>query len=509
MRENKRKKKQVRQPSRFLLWLARLFLLPLYRRRYGLTIDRSGLADLRGPAVVLAPHTSGKDHYLIGMALWPQLPTFVLSEHFMHDPRLRWVLKRLHVITKRMFSADAHTIMGIWRAKQSGRIIVLFPEGRQPACAHTLPLADGTAELIRRLGVNVYVVTANGASLTFPKWGVGARRGKIRVTTAKLFDGAEVGAMPPDEIRERIDAAIRHDDEAAMAGVCYRTDDTTLGLDRLLRRCPLCHRVGSLTAGGGHIRCTCGLDATLDETYRFHGAPFDSVNAWFDWQQAQIDPLREALETDVRVSAVDDRGNLVRDVGCGRVRMDVHTISFAGEVFGEGRAFRVPTEEVGGFPVAVGDHFAMYHGSELYQFSPVDDPGSVIDWVCYLDRVHEMQAAGEIPDDRSRDKKQEREERKRRRMEQKAQRTEEKTAIREERALTRAEKRAERENRRVAQRETARQKRAERLAKRRAWLARFGIRKKDGQPAPAADPTAEEREGRDGNGRGEGERHDQ
>lgn len=389
--KKKQKKRAMKAPPLLIMAVGAFFVSLWLRIKYKTTIDRSGIRDLKGPALVLAPHTCNQDHLILGVTLWRARPTFVLSEHFMKSPVTRFFLGLMNVITKKMFCADAHTIMSILRAKQSGRVIVLFPEGRLPANGHSVPVTAGTADLVKKLGIPVYVLTANGAYLTFPKWAKYTRRGKIHVTSQKLFDGEDVKDMPIEEIERRLDAAILHNDEEAMPGVTYRCRDMTAGLNGILRRCPKCGGLGTLVTEGGHIRCACGLDATLDHQYVLHDAPFAHLYEWYDWQCAQFNPETDALECEVDVAAVNEKDNLVKGAGHGRIRMDKDYISFAGEVFGEGVAFRVPTLQVGGLPVTVAEHFDLYHNNKLYTFFPKDDPCQVIDWVGYLEHYHDLQ----------------------------------------------------------------------------------------------------------------------
>lgn len=397
-KRNKKRQKQkvIKAPPAWIMAIGTFFVLPWLILKYKMAIDRSGIRDLKGPCLVLAPHTSNNDHLILGTTLWRARPTFVLSEHFMKKPLTRFFLGLMNVITKKMFCADAHTIMSILRAKASGRVIVLFPEGRLPANGHSVPVTAGTADLVKKLGIPVYVLVANGAYLTFPKWAKYPRRGKIQVTSQKLFDGEELNGLPVEEVSRRIDAAILHNDELAMAGVTYRCRDMTAGLNGILRRCPKCLKNGTLTTKDGHIRCTCGLDATLDHQYVLHDAPFTRIYEWYDWQVSKIDPLTEAMECEVDVASVDEKDNLVKGAGSGRIRMDKDYISFAGEVFGEGIAFRVPTLQVGGLPVTVAEHFDLYHNNKLYTFFPKEDPCQVIDWVAYLERYHDLQKEEEV-----------------------------------------------------------------------------------------------------------------
>lgn len=402
MAKKAKKKHKIGRPNPILYLLTLIVMRPYYALRYGVRIDRSAVKNIRGPAIVLAPHISNQDHFLVGMALWPRRVTFVLSQHFFSFPVLGWFLRRMHAIGKRMFSADTRTIMQILRAKAEGNIIVLFPEGRLPACGHSLPVADGTAALVQKLGLPVYVVTGNGAYLTFPKWGRKHRRGRIRVTTAALFTAEELQHLPTEVVAERITAALAHDDEQAMAGVRYRVKDTTAGLDGILRRCPACGAWGRLVTRRSRITCTaCGLTVTLDETYRLHGAPFPTVNAWFDWQQASMD-TDTPLVSRVEVEAINARGRLVRRAGEGTLSLDRDALCFTGEVFGDAADFSVSTAELGGLPVTVAKHVDVYDNNRLLRLYPIEEPRDAILFTCFLDKLHgvtppALGAAREVP----------------------------------------------------------------------------------------------------------------
>ena len=178
MKDRKKKAGRLGRPPAFLWLLAYLVLRPYYALRYGMRIDRHGVGKIRGPALVLAPHTAEADPVLIAVALYPHRPNFVVSAHFMANPKLRRLFQMLRVIPKRMFSADPSTILNIGRAKREGNLVVLFPEGRLPCSGHSVPVTAGTEALIRRLGIDVYVVTCHGAYLSFPKWSSAKRRGK-------------------------------------------------------------------------------------------------------------------------------------------------------------------------------------------------------------------------------------------------------------------------------------------------------------------------------------------
>lgn len=393
----KKRKKKIGRPNAVFYWFLYHFLYPLYRRKYGLEIDAPALRGIKGPAIVLAAHTSNKDHWLMGMALYPTRPTFVISEHFMASPALRPLLRIARVITKKMFAADVATVMNMMRAVKEGNTVVLFPEGRLSASGRTGRPLDGTAPLVKKLGVDVYVACANGASLTFPKWGKTARRGKIRITGKKLIAKEELATLTLDEITARIMPEILHDDAAAMQGIAYRSDESAAGLDGILYRCPKCGECFKMASAEDYISCSCGFKATLDEKYRLHGAPFSTVLEWYDWQNAQIN-LDVPLSCEARIGTLDEKGNMNPDAGHAHVTLDREKITFDGIVMGEPLSFIRSTEIVTALPVTVAQHFDLYYNNRLYYIYPEPDPRTAILWVAYLDRVSEERRAAKESD---------------------------------------------------------------------------------------------------------------
>lgn len=384
----KAKRKKIGRPNRILYWFMYHVFYPFYHRRYGLTIDAPALRGIKGPAIVLAAHTSNKDHWLMGMALYPTRPNFVVSEHFTKNPALRPLLRIAHVITKKMFSADVATVMNMLRAVKEGNTIVLFPEGRLSCNGRTTRPLEGTAALLKKLGVDVYTATANGAALTFPKWGKAPRRGRIRITGDKLFSKEELATLSLAEIDARVVAAIRHDDFAAMPNVPYATDAPAAGLDRILYRCPKCGGAFKMMSAENYISCSCGFCATLDEEYILRGAPFSRILEWYDWQEEQLD-LTQPLACNARIGAVDEKGNMDTNAGHAHITLDRDAITFAGTVFGKDVSFARSTEVVTALPVTVGEHFDLYHNNTLYYIYPEPDPRTAVMWVSYLDRVTE------------------------------------------------------------------------------------------------------------------------
>ena len=383
----KKEEKKIGKPSRLLWFFAFLVLYPWYRLRYRAVFVKKGVKAIKGPALVLCPHTAVCDPFIIGVALYPTRPNYVASAHVLAKPLFRRLLSLVHIIPKRMFTKDISTVLNIRRAMREGNVVVLFPEGRLSCWGQSLPLVEGTADMVARLGVPVYKIVNKGAYLTFPKWGKYTRVGKISVETSLLFDKDELKGLSVEEIRERLERELYHNDGQAMAGQTYRCRDISAGLEGILYRCPVCHKEGKTFAKGGKIGCSCGFTATLHKDYTLSGAPFPSIDGWYRWQEDCLD-LNTPLISPVMVGSPDEKGDMKDDAGQGEAVLTRESFSFSGEVFGKPLSFTVKRSGLGGFPITVSHHFDVYYENRLYCMQPLPDRRMAVKWVSFLDKAN-------------------------------------------------------------------------------------------------------------------------
>lgn len=388
MKTKKKSEKRIGKMNPILYHILYPIVKLLYTKKYNISYDNKVVREIKGPAIVLGTHTSDVDHIISAITLAPVRPTYIVSEHHIHNPFSAKLLKYMHVITKKMFTPDVSTVRKIFRAKKENAVLVLFPEGRLSCYGHTLPLVDGAAELVKKLGVDVYVWKADGAYLTFPKWRDKGddRIGKINASVKKLMTSDTVAEKSVDELKRIIENAITHDDELAMEGVEYKCKDMSRGLDKILFKCPKCYKENTLITGENHIRCECGLDATLDSTYRLHNAPFKRINEWFEWQQESIDIDNESLYSSARFGRCKEDGFMDPYAGEGDIYIDKNIFRLSGVMHGEEIEFEIETGKIGAFPITTGEHLDIYHNGELIYIYPLPDPKRAVKWVCFLDK---------------------------------------------------------------------------------------------------------------------------
>ena len=398
MSKKKKSKKKIGKVNPLLYAFVYMALKRKYTKKYGIKFDKSVAKDIKGPAIVVATHTCDADHILSALTLYPIRPTYVVSDHFMRNPSTARLLKLMHVITKRMFSADVSTIISIMRAKNENAVIVIFPEGRLSCYGHTLPITEGTAELIKKLGINLYAWKAEGAYLSFPKWRDKGddRYGEIHSSVKLLLSADEVEEKSIEEIKKITAEAICNDDELAMDGVEYKCDTMANGVDRILYKCPKCLEEGKITAEGDTIRCECGFEATLDNKYKLHNAPFSRVNEWFEWQQNSINTDVDFISSKVRLGCCGDDGFMDEFAGEGEAYIDKDVFKLSGVMHGEKIEFSVSPEKIVAFPITPGKHFDVYHANKLIYIYPHPDERLTVKWVCYLDKLMEDKKKAKI-----------------------------------------------------------------------------------------------------------------
>ena len=397
-KKKKSKSKKIGKVNPIFYTVAQFFVRLIFTKKYNITYDNDIAKDIKGPAIVVGTHTCDQDHILSALTLYPVRPTYIVSEHFIRNKKTARLLKIMHVITKKMFTPDVSTIMNILRAKKEDAVIVIFPEGRLSCYGRTLPVTDGTAELIKKLGVNLYAWKAEGAYLTFPKWrNKGDNRpGKINASVKLLLTADEVAEKSVDEIREITEAAILHDDEVAMDGIEYKSDTMAEGVDKVIFKCPMCLKEGEITAEGNHIKCSCGLDASLDTGYKLHSAPFDSINKWFEWQQESLDTVGGHLFTKARLGCCGEDGFMDPNAGEGEVYIDKDKFTLSGVMHGEKIEFETKPEVITAFPITPGEHFDIYHNGRLIYVYPQPNMNDSVKWVCFLDNLMQKKRNNEI-----------------------------------------------------------------------------------------------------------------
>lgn len=356
-----------------------------FRLTNKITDNAKELKNIKGPALVLSTHPSLYDFYYAARALYPKRLTVVANRYYASVSPTAWLLKRFRVIPKSLFTKDIETVKKILAAAKSGHILLMMPEGRMSTSGDGFPLASGTAELVKKLGVDVYKIDTRGAYHAKPKWAFFNRRAALEITGKKLFSAGELAEKTLLEVKSVLENELSYTSQALGKVACR---DLAAGLDGVLYLCPHCKSEFTLTAGQNGVTCSrCGMTAVMDEYCRFVSGRFATIAEWYRFQEGALEQNFEktSLEAAVTVKKIDKKKKRMEVCGFGVCSLDKTRFAFRGELMGQKDAFEIPLDALEALPFTAGEEFELYRGGELYYFYPAENPNQCVKWSLFVD----------------------------------------------------------------------------------------------------------------------------
>lgn len=382
--------KKIKRPPAFLysvlggVWKA--FVMPKYNVKI---TDKCEMAKVKEPHIMVSNHASRVDYVFMALALIKQRYNFVIGYNEYFRSHLNGVLSLMQVISKKNFTPDMYTIRSIKGVLKAGGNIAIFPEGMSSISGANQPVAVGTGNFIKHMGVPVYYSKIKGGYLTTPKYNLDERLGTVEVEYDKLFSLEDLKALTPSEIEDRMNEALYHDDykwNKEKKYVFKHNGNIAGGLHDLLFRCPKCKKDFTMLGEGNQIKCTaCGNGATLDDTYAMTPFDddcviFDTQTEWFNWEREQIkQEIKQegfTLKEHVQLGVLPDY-ELLTDlktsliVGEGDLTLDKTGLRFDGVKNGEKFEFFIPITEVPTYGMCTDvSRFYTFYKGEFVEFYP-------------------------------------------------------------------------------------------------------------------------------------------
>lgn len=244
------------------------------RWRTRLTIhDPEGIGRTRQALLVIGNHVSLWDPFLLALAF--NRPVHFLAADGNFRSRVMRTLLRLLVdaIPKAKARTDMEAIRAFQNLVAQRRIVSLFPEGQRCWDGSPREVLPGIEKLARLLGARVVATVFEGAYHSNPRWGVGIRRGGMRILVRSVCSAAETRKLRRDELARRIAVAIHHDADEWQRKNCrpYPNPRRAEFLETALFACPDCGRFGSLESSGARLRCNgCAREHYMDRFGTLH-----------------------------------------------------------------------------------------------------------------------------------------------------------------------------------------------------------------------------------------------
>ena len=351
-----------------------------------LTIDDKLLKDVQSPYILLANHESFADFNYISRLSHPRNPSYLVNELYCTRPILKHLAKGGGFISKKLFTPDMHSAMGIRRMIKRGYPVVIFPEGRLSPDGRTNPIVEG-ASFYRKLNVDLVLVKITGAYFSKPKWRKRKYRSNINLKVVRVISKEELQDMTNPEIEEAIRNTLYTDANKTLIDT-YPQKDKAEGLESILYRCADCGELYTTASKGNTLFCSrCGARHTLNSNYLFEDdGQTSSIADYYDAIRKLEKPGLDSFElhANVKTKIYGEYGGPIRWEN-GECHLNPKEFRYHSDK----EDFTIPTEELPAMAFSCNEEFELYHNNELHYFYPEENRQQVSRWALLVDMLAE------------------------------------------------------------------------------------------------------------------------
>ena len=306
-------KKRIQKKPNPLLYLpvARIYARLMCKLKFNLV--ESG-ERVKGPALLIANHTSNDDYKFIAAAVRPARINFLVTYHFFTFKKFAPWLRAIGAIPKYQFTTDLEAMRKIQYVIQKEKgVVYIAPEGTVYGSGHLGYISPAIAKMIRFLKAPVYACRIEGAGLGNAKWSTYKHKGKVSIHTEKIIDADESTSLSRDEIMDRITGYLAYNefDFQKREHVTVAGNDKAVGFETMFYKCPCCGSEFKIKSEGNDVWCTeCGAKATFQDDFTFRWSTekqyFENYSQWYDWQYQSVKD--EVAKPDFKMEAEVDYG---------------------------------------------------------------------------------------------------------------------------------------------------------------------------------------------------------
>ena len=269
--------------------LVRPFFGRIAKRKYHATVDKFDGEGNRN-WLVLANHQTDFDQFFVGMAFRRPIYYVAMEDVFSKgfvSRLIEWLVAPIPILKA---TTDLKAIKTCIRVAREGGTIALFPEGNRTYSGKTCYIKPGVASLAKKLGLPIAIFRIEGGYGVKPRWADNARNGEMHAGVTRVLEPAEYENLSKEEFYDLICNELQVNEP--QTGATFESDRAAEGLERVLYVCPRCG-IAEFETSGDTVTCkSCGLSARYTAAQRFEplsgDLPFDTVAAWYDYQEAFI-----------------------------------------------------------------------------------------------------------------------------------------------------------------------------------------------------------------------------
>lgn len=301
-----RKHKKPVKPSQALKKLI-LTLAKSELKKVGFTCEYEGMEKLGSdePCLILMNHSSFID-LKIAETIFKDRPLQIVctSDGFVGKEGL---MRRVGCIPTQKFVTDTALVKDMkYCIDTLNTSILLYPEASYSFDGTATPLPDSLGKFIRFLKVPVVFIETFGAFHRDPLYnGLRLRDVKVSAKVTYLLSSDEAKTKTPEEINDILKKCFSFDyfKWQKKNGIKVTEEFRTLGLERVLYKCPCCFSEGKMEGTGTRIEChSCNAEYEMNELGEMiktrdgksSELEFTHIPDWYRWQRECV---REEIRT--------------------------------------------------------------------------------------------------------------------------------------------------------------------------------------------------------------------
>ena len=334
------------------------------------------------PCLILMNHSSFIDLKIASRIFFPRRYGIVCTSDGFVGFGMELLMRLLGCIPTRKFVTDVSLIKDMeYLLKKKKCSVLMYPEASYSFDGTATPLPRKMGVLMKKLGVPVVTVIAQGAFARDPLYNcLQKRKVKVRADVTCLATAEEIKSMSVAQLDALLDEAFSFDNFKWQQEnhICIDEPFRADGLNRILYRCPHCQTEGKTEGKGTQFTChNCGKTYTLSEYGKLipesGEAAFTHIPDWYEWQRQQVRKELEAgtyrLEAKVKIGMMVDY-NAIYMVGDGMLVHDTNGFRLTG-CDGQLNYSQSPLASYGlyadyywyeiGDVICIGDHDALYY----------------------------------------------------------------------------------------------------------------------------------------------------
>ena len=248
----------------------------------------------QAPFLFLANHSHKDDPYMAGKVM--QHPINYMANVEGVNKIKAFFGKGLGVFGKKKGLPDASALKKTFSLIRSGHVVGIFPEGDRSWDGEMIGVPENIPALIKKLNVPLRVAHLRGNYLSFPRWAIFPRKGRIEIDYHTIMPD-DYSHLTNQELHKLLSDLLYQNDvkDVSLQDIEFKGSNLTAGIERFLWHCPKCHSLDSISGTGTTFSCSsCHSSWETDGNQRIVSGPetgFVDLKDWNDWQASSVNDI--------------------------------------------------------------------------------------------------------------------------------------------------------------------------------------------------------------------------